>query len=1302
MSVNSNNSAGNLEQSNENLAAQSGLQENQSKNIHVERFGSPEGPKEKEYKLSDYVLGSNPDSEGGESLLQDYENSSFLVKEEGFLDDFIELQKRQKQAVGESESAENAKLLAEEASLKNILGEKRFNELQKQFTQANTENRDISRGEATEILEKQFEERGKLFEKNIQADLHNTYEPLKQSMDHLRIAGEGRLDIGRLDNQVDTLSKKAESIKLLLKEVSSKNGIEKNIGLQSQDFKDHFTVNRREKKAKLKMKQKEKEFEDQLGRPRFEWTAEEKKECQKETESIYKKYTDASQVEPMFDESEKQLEKDIRFDAWFATSKNIYTQKLQELNQEMIAFKGQADLLQKELNTKEKVFEGEPIFENIAAESLKNIHDAKMDQYEIFQGNVAPSSEIKKIQEAFKGAVNQEQKDKALEGLQYSKLFYDTILNCHDKQYIGGTFKEKLLESIKSFQKTDDVEIKKGLLFDLQKEEVLDVLSSHFSSLASPDQVSKLRKGVEKAFDKDGDLARLNPLEFAAQKDDIIENLRKYSKKIAESGLDEEAINQAQQEVEEEKEKEITEEDLQNKFDDAIERAEYLSSQSEIKGEQKECMQNIVEQLQTQKKAFETKLDKSKKLGEAIRNTNPVNEKDIENNEQLQKQEIKSAYDELMPTIVGLDKTDEALAKSDEGDSEIRWVSIMGAVQGAQDFIAYMTGRIEQNLKYEGKLFGKALGEIAPGPWAKEFAMQQDAELQSLEEEERNKWNGMEKYGDSELLENNILKPQTKHHWRKAMEVGAERGLIRWEDPLLQNTIYKLTKKESASLMPWTLNQREDKFSRDTKLRKMCYALTNNEGWFDQMKNKNQSGATSEREKYMSQYNELQQTKQWGKTLGGMLQGQAIEAEAKERPLNEYGQLQKNDGKNALEPTYVQDQGFNQHNYVNIILKSIKDGQMSNVEQKLFFLIRGVATGLLTEDVFQEVGALAQVFPPLAAIVGWSFEDAIKADRKITGADCQSKNFKNLKDKDEEAWEKNFFQGNPELINKWFHNDMKKEVMYQDRMGKTGDQEIKGIDVDDQYAYMPDITIDTAKAITKERSTATLMKGAAWKGGLSGFTARMNFADTENIGLKEVKSLATSMSVHLQIDSVLSKRFFIKGNPTIDTEYDTKHGQGGKFTVAEHSNVMKNFMAQFLLGIKEYDESFIKEVFYDKMSTNIQEKEHRTRKLQIEGVVDKFPQIVQEHAEEFKYFLNSWQESKVIAHRGVDKNGNTEMAIVDGGIKKLNEKLKFDPNAFQQWKQKHGSNKAAVSHIASSSEDKNISDIPKFEYPLAA
>ena len=1278
----------------ENEVSQS--QNVQNKNIHVERFASTEGPKEKDYTLSEYILGSNPDSEGGAALLQDYENTAFLSKEDGFLDDFIDLQKRKKEAEGQDENTENAKIVAqEEANFKRVLGDKRVAELEQQFVKGNEGIQGLSREEASQMLDKQFEERGKLFEKNIQADLQNTYEPLKKSMDHLRTVGEGRLDIGKLDNQLDTLSKKAESIKLLLKDVSSKDGIEKNIGLQSQDFKDHFTVNRREKKANLKMKQKEKEFEDQLGRPRFEWTAEEKKECQKETESIYKKYTDASQVEPMFDESEKQLEKDIRFQSWFATSKNIYTQKLQDLNQEMEAFKEQAKLLKDEMNTKEKVFEGEPIFENIAAESLKNIYDADMDNYNIFKDYNIPSSEIKKIQEASTQATSETQKKSVLEDLQLSKLFYDTIIDCHNKNYIEEAFKESVLNSIKAFQETDNLEVKKGLLFDLQKEEVIKALHPYFSSLTSADQVAKLQKGIEKAFDKDSDLAQLNPLQFAAQKDDIIEKLKEYSKKIAESGLSEDSVIQAQKEIKEAKKQEITEEDLQNKFDDAIKRAENLSSQSKMKGEQKECMQNVVEQLQKQRNDFEINLDKKKKTGEALRNIAPVNEKDVEANEQLQKQEIQSAYDELMPMMVGLDKTEEALTKSDEG--AVRWISIMGAIQGAQDFIAYITSRINQNLKYEGKLFGKALGEVSPGEWSKEFAMQQDAELQSLEEEERNKWNGMEKYGDSELLERNILEPRTKHHWRKAMEVGAERGLIRWEDPRLQDTIYKLTKKESASLMPWTLNQREDKFSRDTKLRKMCYALTNNEGWFDQMKNRNQIGAKSERDKYMSQYNELQQTKQWDKTLGGILQGQAIEAEEKKRPLNKYGQLQKNDGKNALAPTYVQDQGFNQHNYVNIILKSIDDGQMDSVEQKLFFLIRGVATGLLTEDVFQEVGALAGKFPPLAAIVGWSFEDAIKADRKITGADRQGKNFNELKVKDEEEWETNFFRGNPGLINDWFHNDLKKEPLYQDRMGKTGDQEIKGIDVDDEYAYMPDITIDTAKAITKDRSTATLMKGAAWKGGLSGFTARMNFADTENIGLKELDSIAMSMSVHLQIDSVLSKRFFIKGNPTIDTEYDTIAGQVGEFTVLEHSNVMRNFMSAFLIGIEEYDETFIHEVFYDKLSP--QSEKHTDRKLQIETLVNKFPEIVKTHAAEFKYFLNVWQESGAIAHRGNAKNSDTEKGTVNH-YNELDPSLKFNRSDFEQKRQLQKSSQVIPSEIIDDSL--SAANDSEFHYPVAA
>ncbi|MBT4936911.1 hypothetical protein HON22_03245, partial [Candidatus Peregrinibacteria bacterium] len=1204
------------------------------------------------------------------------ENAHFFSQSKEFIEGMMRLRNLQAKRAREPENQENLRLLNEEySSIEKVVGEKKAAELRREYTNVGgrvpKEVNDPQ--EMKSILEEELQGHSEVFTSNLENYLEKNIQQAAEKVSNLETLHGDTIETQRLVEKFSAIAGdggRKNEILDQLKKLSTPEELRKNIVPESSKFVAEV-MNKRKKikvreevqkafEAKYDSEEHEKfaennisYFQERYGKEAGVQKIEEMKEEWKGLESQFMKTELASM--PFNSAHEEEV---FRYKTWFNTAHQDYISQKRKLEVELKKLMSELHDIDKEAGSLLELFEGEPNPENIAEAALNNIYKHKLDDLPLFQGLNKPSDEIEELKNKYLHASSESEKIKIHKEISNAKLFYGTLAEVQSEGLLNNPDAPLLVEE---FQTSPDETTQVNALSKLQHLLVIGAVLGSFAHL-NEEGIDQLKKEVAKLFDSKSEFGKLLPKSFALRKDEIIKDVKHFADKVAkdikESGIGKEDMDAILNDAEESSKKEITEEQLRKNFGSAIDKAETLQNHPKVDAGMQEGLQNIVQDLNEDRSSFEDRIKK------------------LEGNEGGIKKEVQTRSEKLSRTMAILDRLDDKLLQSsDDGKIEWKFVSIMGVIQGLKDFSEYIEGRIDQNKKYEGKLVGKAAANAVPHKYAKEFAMQQESELKGLEEEERNKWSGMEKYDNRDLIENNLLKPQTRHHWRKAMEIAAERGLVRWEDPRLQNVIYELAKKEKPSAVTeWTSHQREDEMTRDNKLRNLCNILTKDEQWFDSTKGKNLSGTKSGRENFDSQYQQINKLAGWQGKLAGMLEAQAEYAAASGNTLNENGQLDKGaNGKGGKSQVYLQND-INPHYYANIILKSIEEGMMQNVEQKIFFLIRGVATGLLSEDIFQEVDKWQNQFPPMAVIAGWSFKDAVEADAKMTGSNKgKGHTFSDLQAAGSDGLRNNFFLGDEKLIETWFQNDLKDHPTYKNRLRKLGDQNIRTMDFDDQYAYIPDITIAAAKAITKERSTGNLMDEERWMSALSGFTSRIGFADVSDASMGKVDSIATVMAVHLQMDSVLSKRVHIKGHPHIDSLYDKAAGQGGEFTTQEHANVMKNFMSEFLVNVAGYSHKDIHEIFYDKLSLDLDQKAHEKRILKIEKVVDGFPKIAKKHSEEFKYFLQKWQKTGCIASKFLPKNEITQKSTVSS-YTQLDESLKFNKAAFQEWKNSKNAN----------------------------
>lgn len=1212
--------------------------------IHAELFnqkGTGENAKTKEtYKLTDYVSGSgecSDDDEGGEQIQKKYEQAFFLINQEEFLDNYIEYKNLEKRKEAEAESFADQELLdANRALMEKQLGKERLRGLNQQI-QNKIGEEPLDRDGAKQILKDDFEEHSELFKNNIQSFVDTEYSGLEKEVEGLLESHMQSLKVAELEVALDELGTKKAGLLMQLDSLTQAEILQQDIGIDSEDFKESFKKKRKNKKAYFKVRETKENFAKEYGKqeglkdpegnfvakPYNQWSEEQKDRYSAEHERIIKEYQNGP--EPVWEESDRETETALRFSAWFETSNEKYQRNLKNLKTELLNFTKQIQALKNRSKHLKEKLEGEPDFHKILEAAEKNIQKNNLNPLPFALG-IAAGDHLNDIRERFEGTSSDEAKAEIQNELRYSKDFYDTLGEIQEHFTKKPQLKKEVGEITENFQKATKEEERQKILTGLQKLQIIEDVDRDIKFPTDGYFKKEFEKSMDQLFDTNGPYAQFLPEDFRIQKEEIKEDVKACAKDIKEklNGLsdeEKEAHNEIMNEAQTIDEKAPTLEKLETKYKTAIGLAEGLMENADVPDNLREKVQNLHSKLLNDKEKIKSKIQE-------------LEDSDLPNKEQNKKKRLKDADSELSPELAFLDKVqNKAIQAGGIQGTQWSFVSILGAIKGFQHFFEYIDERVKHNVEIEGTItgsaFGKSLEKVIPHRNVKAFAMRERSKQEKLDAEERNRWEGMEDLDALTLVEQNILNPADEHHWRKSMEIAAEKGLVRWEDPRLQDTIYKLAKKINPRTQKWTKSERQNDMTRDDKLRNLCYTVTNDENWYDDTKNKNQGSIKSEQDKFKTQFEHLDKLSGQKGKLAQMLILQEEFANGQGKPeyqLNNYGQI-KQDGY----PTYLNKE-INPHYYAEIILESVKNGMMPRVEDKLFFLIRGIATGLLNFSILDNLPEIQNNFPAFAAISQFSFEEILEADKHLTGSYGEDGNFHSMSNTEER--EKNFFHGDPSFINNWIYNHLKKHPSYVDRIGKVDENSIQGIDHDDTYMFLPDLSLSNAQKFTKGQSTKSLMNPQKWMGTMTGFTANLQNIKVDANDNRGIKKMSEMLTVHLQFDSMVSRRLNMdKHQPSIASEYQNNQlsNQGGDFGMMDHSKIIRNFMASFLEAVGKTDD--IHMVFYDTNQENKEQKEPAIKKM----TEKTFPRAVAENKEFFAFFLKKWQEGQVFGNHYISK-----------------------------------------------------------------
>jgi len=369
------------------------------------------------------------------------------------------------------------------------------------------------------------------------------------------------------------------------------------------------------------------------------------------------------------------------------------------------------------------------------------------------------------------------------------------------------------------------------------------------------------------------------------------------------------------------------------------------------------------------------------------------------------------------------------------------------------------------------------------------------------------KWQDALKKEDSHTVIELLAHTKNKDQIRGILALLSDRGELDWESEDIWHKLEDL----SGYKMPEKACKRDDVL-RDTWLRKMITEIWNDKELYYHWRGANDSNTASGKKHFTPTVDQLS-------NVGGGMSGELF------KQLKLYKQWKaladENHHKGLGHPPFPVD--VKPHLYEEIIDYAIRDGKMT-MEAKMFYLVQGVASGLLSIDRLRalagEHGGIINSFPFIEYF--YQKNNTLPELKKIA-ADITE----------------DFDENNPTAIFKpgtkttlWIHYKVAREESVRARLSKGSTRSAEGIDHEDipflitQMDYkeadnLLDVISGSRQKVTPE----------GWKNAYVGFNSKMKIfgclAQLEKEGidkftLSDAKMLASNLASYIYMDNVLT------------------------------------------------------------------------------------------------------------------------------------------------------------------------------------
>ncbi|MFA6522873.1 MAG: hypothetical protein WCS85_00695 [Candidatus Peribacteraceae bacterium] len=491
------------------------------------------------------------------------------------------------------------------------------------------------------------------------------------------------------------------------------------------------------------------------------------------------------------------------------------------------------------------------------------------------------------------------------------------------------------------------------------------------------------------------------------------------------------------------------------------------------------------------------------------------------------KQRMAQLEQELNDVVDLVKKQDkEALDISNIGKTKkagfwgnIRFMSLLDIYQmyknTVEDFKSIWKRNQDRMLEEVGNVFNDAVGNLGKhvpilgskylvklkGYHTRRFS---GSELEGVE-----KWKKAAERIDSHSLLHTLSHVTNHDQIRGYIDLLCDRGEMNWNDEGVWNTLMA----RSGYSMPVKACHRDD-ILRDVWLRRMISTIWNDKELYYKWRSSNDSNTNSQKQKY------IQTVDQFSNLSGGQGLAGNLEKQLKLYMLwkNRADELEKE----GLPPPEFPDD-VKPHLYEQVIEYSIKNGKMS-MEQKMYYLVQGVATGLLSIERLRSLagqqGGIINFFPFIEYFYqkNNSLPELQSIARRLTEDDP----------KDPSA---RFRPGIKTTL--WLHYEVSREEKVRERLNKGSTRIAESMDHEDIPFFITQLDYEgvnnLASVISGQRQKVT---PEGWKNAYIGYNSKFKiFANLVKLEDKKLgrltkadaRMLANNLVGYLLMDNLLTQ-----------------------------------------------------------------------------------------------------------------------------------------------------------------------------------
>lgn len=380
----------------------------------------------------------------------------------------------------------------------------------------------------------------------------------------------------------------------------------------------------------------------------------------------------------------------------------------------------------------------------------------------------------------------------------------------------------------------------------------------------------------------------------------------------------------------------------------------------------------------------------------------------------------------------------------------VSFLSIADMIKMGKDIWEDITRRYHTKQEERIGAFGhEALKWVPKGvPYIGQLSAEFKRREKAAEQEEVEKWKKNLEELDAPDLQEMTHRAANKYQLKALLFILSERGRLKWHD----EGLWKGLNKYSRFKIPIEACRRDETLREDW-LRKVITDIWEDKDLFRKWRGTNHGAIEDEKKKFEQENDRLSNIEALGSYLGIMLR--QAEHEKRDHPDK---------------PVTV-----NPHHYESIIEYGIVKGKMS-MEQKFFYLVQGVRTGIIGADRIRRLaGEHLNIFP----VIDYFYQK----NNSYAEIFALAERFLESNDLDNPERYK------PGLRTKmWLQLELGRETAFKERLSKGIDKAGERMDHDDMHVFFPRADIQTLKDAASPQGGARMkFSREAWGNGYTGF-----------------------------------------------------------------------------------------------------------------------------------------------------------------------------------------------------------------------